>query len=117
MVAALGLEKAAQRARTKLIESLPDRSRRTAQNILARFTLESAVEFADERNRALSLAVRAQSKVKLCFATADERLIHPAAMRLDADGWAVRDEISNDWIPSAKWGRINVSAISYAPVE
>lgn len=113
MVRALGLEHAAQRARTKLIESLPDRSRLTAQDTLARFTVAVSDNRDDERTKALSMAVRARTKVRLRFASAEEQLIHPDAMRLDDFGWAVHDAKTNQWINISDWGRINVSAMRY----
>ena len=113
MVTALGLEQAAQRACTKLIESLPDRSRLIAQETRARFTTELSDGEDDPRTKALSMAVRARTKVRLRFASPDEQLIHPAAMRLDDTGWHVQDAKTDQWIHISHWGRINVSALRY----
>ncbi|MEM6638135.1 MAG: HTH domain-containing protein [Pseudomonadota bacterium] len=113
MVAALGLEQAAKRARAKLIESLPDKSRSEVKATTDAFTLKRSVAVDDRRVRAMALAVRAGTAVRLRFARPDEQLIHPVALTLDDADWSVRDALTRAMIPMARWGRLNVSAMKF----
>ena len=110
MVAALGMRDAAMRARTKLVESLPDRTREQVAGMRERFALDITPEQDDPRIGAIAKAVMAQTEVRLRFASPHERLIHPARMRLSQDGWEVFDQMAADWIAFDDWGRVNISA-------
>ena len=110
LLSALGLENAAKRARAKLIESLPDKSRLIAQATAERFELNRDTVVEDKRVRAMAHAVRAGTLVRLRFATKTEQVIHPAKLELKGDVWAVQDALTGATIAIDDWGRLNVSA-------
>ncbi|MET1412307.1 HTH domain-containing protein [Roseibium sp. HPY-6] len=113
MVSALGLENAAKRAQAKLIESLPDKTRQTVKTVTEQFTLNRETVVDDPRVRAMSLAVRAGTLVRLRFATPEELPIHPIELMLDDTDWSVRDDVTQSLIPLADWGRLNISSIPF----
>lgn len=110
LVAALGLEHASVRAKTKLVESFPDTTRQHVAEMMSRFTVIKEEPLGDPRIRALAMAIQARTEVKLRFASKSEQLIHPVAMEIDPSSWRIRDKLSNTWIESADWGRLNISA-------
>lgn len=110
MIAALDLEDAATRARVKLIESFPDLVRGRVRETMTRFTVEADGPPDDPRIKAMSMAVRARTMVRLRFTNKTEQLIHPIALRFSGTDWAVHDGASDAWISIADWGRLNVSA-------
>lgn len=110
MVSAIGLNQAATRARAKLIESFPDKVRLRVQDMMGRFTVVASDPIDDPRIRALAAAVRARTQVRLRFTTRSEQLVHPMAMQLSGDNWAMHDQVTDDWIAMKDWGRINISA-------
>jgi predicted DNA-binding transcriptional regulator YafY len=114
MIAALGLEDAASLAKTKLVESFPDRTRDHVTEMMSRFTLVAEEPLSDPRVRALALAVQARSEVRLRFGSDAEQLIHPVAMEMDSTSWRVFDALGSVWIALAVWGRLNVSAKRFA---
>lgn len=113
MVSALGLENAAKRAQAKLIESLPDKTRLEVRTATEQFSLNRNTAVDDPRVRAMSLAVRAGTKVRLRFATPDELSIHPVGLALDDTNWSVRDDVTQESIPLDDWGRVNISSIRF----
>ena len=110
MIVALDLEQAARRARAKLIESLPDTSREEAQESALKFILARKTMVDDKHVRAMAMAVRNSTVVRIRFATETMQVIHPTGLMLDGAGWAVKDEISGEVVPAADWGRLNVSS-------
>lgn len=110
MVSALGLENAAKRARAKLIESLPDKTRLEAKAAANRFELTRKSTVEDARVRAMAHAVQARTVVRLRFATPTEQMIHPVKLQLDDANWSVQDDLTEALIPHDAWGRLNVSA-------
>ncbi len=116
MIAALGLKDAATRARVKLIESFPDLVRDRARGTMTRFTVVAEDPPDDPRIKALSIAIRAGTMVRLRFTSSTEQLIHPIGLRLDGADRAVHDAATDDWISIGDWGRINVSAKRFAPL-
>lgn len=110
MIAAIGLGQAATRARAKLIESFPDKVRNRLTDAMERFTVAAPPADDDPRIRAIAQAVRAQTKLRLRFASKSEQLIHPIALHAGQDGWQVHDHLTDAWIDQTSWGRINVSA-------
>lgn len=110
MVSALGLENAAKRAQAKLIESLPDKTRRIAKAAAGQFRLKRDSAVDDARIRAMAHAVHAGTIVRLRFATLAEQTVHPIKLMLDDISWSVRDSLTETWIPMSAWGRLNVSA-------
>ena len=113
LVSALGAEDAARRARAKLVESLPDKSRAAAKRMSETFTVTGDGRQHDPRIKAMAHAVRNRLKVRLRFSTLGENAIHPTAMRLDGADWAVRDGRVDHWVPLSDWGRVNVSALQF----
>ncbi len=110
MMLTLGLKDAAESARAKLIESLPDRTRERVAQMMARFTIVAEHPVDDPRIGALALAVRVRSEVRLRFGSRTEQLIHPVAMELWRQTWSVEDALTKARIESPMWGRVNTSA-------
>ncbi|MEL7113448.1 MAG: hypothetical protein AAGK93_11020, partial [Pseudomonadota bacterium] len=110
MVAALGLKNAAKRARAKLIESLPDKTRQEAKAASSRFELTRPSSVDDARVRAMAHAVQSQTIVRIRFATPSEQVIHPVKLQADEVSWSVHDDRTGDAVSLADWGRLNVSA-------
>ena len=124
-LAQLGLGDAATRAGRKLIESFPDAVRQRAVDGATRFRLTGdghghgrgdggARSAEDPRLPALAAAIRGRQVVRLRAFRDDERVVHPVALVLDADGWLLEDAIA----PAAReaqaaWGDINVSAKTF----
>ena len=112
-LAELGLVDAAARARSKLVESLPDpvrghlnRSRRQV-----RFAPGLGAREPDARVAALMEAVRRRQVVRLDARSANPLVLHPVGLVRQVDGWAVVDEREPDAVvPQARWGTVNVSA-------
>lgn len=117
MTQTLGLEKSAQAARTKLIESFPDRTRERVSQMMARFTVVADDPIDDPRIRALAQAVRKQTAVRLRFGSATEQLIHPVAMEMRGETWSVHDDLAKTRIEIGMWGRVNVSAIRFSTAQ
>ncbi|MEX0285751.1 MAG: helix-turn-helix transcriptional regulator [Paracoccaceae bacterium] len=113
MIGALGLEQAATRARAKLVESFPDRTREHVSTMMKQFRWTADHSGHDARISAMARAVQAQSKVRVQFATDHERLIHPIALALGGDTWRVQDALQEDWLDLQDWGRINISARTF----
>lgn len=110
MVSALGLENAAKRARAKLIESLPDKTRHTAKATTSRFVLNDGEIVHDKRLRAMARAVHAETLVRIRFATKEEQLIHPIRLEKTDNTWRVHDGLTETALPIESWGRLNISA-------
>lgn len=113
-LAALGLDRAAARATTKLVESLPDTSRRIAQQASDRFRLERNPPAPDERVAALAEAVRRRRVVRIRAPRDDVRTVHPAGLVLRGADWWVLDALTGEEIALADCGTINISARQYA---
>ena len=116
MIDLLGLTHAAKRARAKLVESFPDKTRAHVSTAMARFKTNVEIPIDDPRIRALSIAIRARTIVKLRFATTQERVIHPIAIELSGTDCSVKDALRMEWVSMADWGRINVSAMRFPEV-
>ena len=110
MVSALGLENAAKRARAKLIESLPDKTRHEAKATTTKFALDDGEVIHDERLRAMARAVHAETIVRIRFATKEEQVIHPVRLEKTDTTWRVSDGLTETAIPIESWGRLNISA-------
>ena len=112
---ALGVMDAANRARTKLIESLPDQVRSTIESALRRFAFEAppAAE-SDPRVAALADAVRKSRIVRIQARSRTPREIHPIGMTLGPAGWLIIDDLARPYpIPLAACGDINISAHAF----
>ncbi|MEM9574451.1 MAG: hypothetical protein AAF870_04385, partial [Pseudomonadota bacterium] len=113
MIAKIGLGHAALRAKTKLVESFPDITRQRVSQTMERFTLVAEDTVDDPRIRALAMAIRAQTKVRIRFSSKTQQEIHPVAMELNGETWSVKDALTGDWVPIGAWGRLNVSAMRF----
>lgn len=111
MISALGLENAAKRARAKLVESLPDKTRHEAKSTTTRFALNEGEYGHDKRLRAMARAVYAQTIVRVRFATKTEQVIHPVQLERTDTTWRVYDGLTETAVPIEHWGRLNVSAM------
>lgn len=124
-LAQLGLGDAATRAGRKLIESFPDAVRLRALDGATRFRLSGdghghgrgdggARSAEDPRLPALAAAIRGRQVVRLRAFRDDERVVHPVALVLDADGWVLEDAIAPARPePQTAWGDVNVSAKTF----
>lgn len=110
MVSALGLENAAKRARAKLIESLPDKTRQEAKATSLRFVLNDGEAILDKRLRAMARAVHAETIVRVRFATKEVQVIHPVRLEKTDTTWRVYDGLTEKALPIESWGRLNISA-------
>jgi predicted DNA-binding transcriptional regulator YafY len=112
----LGLDDAAARARSKLLESLPDGVREHA------LAAQQRIRFAprragagDPRVRALEEAVRLGRRVRLRATTKRPRTIQPVALVFGAKGWSVIDALAPDEpIALSACGDINILAQRFA---
>ena len=110
-LAALGLAGSAARAKTKIIESLPDSTRGVAQLASARFRLASSEVPEDDRVGALAEAVRRQRVVRIRARESDMRTVHPLGLTLCASGWKVLDGLEPGTpILLSECGTINISS-------
>jgi len=115
-LAELGLADAAARARSKLVESLPDPVRATVQRSQdrVRFVGGGSATDPDRRVRALADAIRARRVVRLDARSPAPVVVHPARLLRSTDEWAVADERAPDIVvPQRRWGTVNVSALSF----
>jgi len=110
---ALGMADAAQRARAKLVESLPNGVREKVSVAMGRYRIEREDPSTDIRVAALAKAVRQKNVVMINARSAPKR-IHPAALRLDGIGWWVKDARSAREIALAECGDLNISAKVFA---
>ncbi len=115
-LADLGMQKAADQARAKLLESLPDGVRDKVQRARSQFRIEPmAGTDPDPRIEALAKAVRDGRIVRIRAKSADARTVHPSALVCGAQGWSVVDAREPDApIPLADWGDLNISARRFA---
>lgn len=109
-LADLGLGPAAARARAKIWEALPDRTRAQMAAARDRFRPPAAEAERDPRRLALARAVREGRVVRLKAHGPAERLVHPEALTLCPGGWLLHDRRSGEAIAEAEWGDINISA-------
>jgi len=115
-LAALGLATAAARARTKMLESFPERVRAAMERASVQFRFASAEpEAIDPRVPALAKALRGRNVVRIQANAADARAIHPVALVMTGEGWEVIDALQPGTpIPVASCGTIAISARCFA---
>lgn len=117
-LADLGMAGAAARARSKLLESLPDAVRERALIASRRFRFAAAVESDpdDVRITALANAIREHRIVRIRAHSPKERVIHPVCLEHGRRGWRVEDDLDPDVsIPLVACGDINVSSKTFEP--
>lgn len=109
---AIGLGKAGEIARQKLIESLPDRSRHILQVMQneVRFEAYQSSE-PDPRIAAISGAIERKNIIRINARSANPRVIHPTALISREDGWCVFDNLTPEIpIQLDECGDLNISA-------
>jgi predicted DNA-binding transcriptional regulator YafY len=107
----IGLGDAARRASTKLIESLPDRTREVIARARSQFQLAlPAAPDADRRVAALALAIRERRMVSVRTGSVDPCDLYPCHLALEAAGWSVTCARSGECVPLAACGDITISA-------
>ncbi len=107
----LGLARAATRAQAKIREAFPDQTRARmirAQTLFHATPMPQAT--ADPRRAALAMAVRRSGIVRLQSRSANPITIHPTALIMSPDGWAVVDALTGKHWPETAWGDIAISA-------
>ncbi len=114
MIAALGLARAAHQARAKLVESFPDQTRHHVQTMMAQFRLAAPAADSDPRIAPLARAIQGQKIVRLRYTSPTEQVVHPTALVFDGAQWQAQDALSHTLISLEDWGRVNISARSFA---
>lgn len=113
-LADLGLASTALRAMAKIWEAFPDQTRIRMAAARDRFRWAASAAAPDARRAALALAVREGRIVRLRHRSRTERAVHPLALILAPDGWALLDARAPDMpLPEADWGNVNISARRY----
>jgi predicted DNA-binding transcriptional regulator YafY len=115
----LQMASAAQSARDKLVESMPELVRRRIRQAQRRFQFRPAPPHQiDARVAALAAAIRDSAITRIQSQSCDPRIIHPVALQFGPSGWAVIDANEpNAPIPISQLGDINISARRFsAPI-
>ncbi len=113
----LNMAAAAQTARDKLLESMPDQVRKRIQLAQRRFQISGNPRHeTDERVAALATAIRNSSVVRIQTKSRAPKTIHPISLKFSSLGWAVIDaERPQVPIPISQLGDINISARCFTP--
>lgn len=110
MVEAVGLGRAADVARSKLVESFPDGVRGAVQEGMRRFQMVPEVQPEDARIAALARAVRGRQIVRIRARSAAPQEVHPVGLRMQGPRWWIEDARSGARIAADDIGDINISA-------
>ncbi len=112
---ALGMDKSAALARSKLLESLPDGVRAAAEIARGRFRFEPPSNAKlDPRVAALVGAIRQRKRVRIRSKSNAPQEIHPVGLTLTGEGWEVQDACPpGRHIPLAECEDINISARTF----
>ena len=108
-IAALGLSDAASRARAKLLESLPDRSRALIATAFARFPRQPQPSDPDPRIAAIASAIRDGLTLRLQSRSKNPISLRPTILTHGVAGWTVFGPPLTEAMPQAEWGDINLS--------
>jgi predicted DNA-binding transcriptional regulator YafY len=106
---ALGLGQAAARAKAKLVESFPDRSRAVMAATFARFPRQEVADEADPRVAAIAGAIRAGQTLRLRARSAAPVHLRPVTLSCGPEGWTVMGPPLDTAVAQADWGDINIS--------
>lgn len=115
-LAELDLVDAAARARSKLVESLPDlvRAHLNRSRERVRFEVGPPVREPDPRVAALLSAIRRRQVVRLDARSASPVTVHPVGLVRQQEGWALVDELEpSSPVPQSNWRTVNVSARTF----
>lgn len=116
-LASLNLAEAAERARSKMLESFPDRVRETISETRRSFRYALDRKSAgDARVAALADAVRNRSIVRIHAKSGSPRVIHPVGLVLGDSGWMIEDAlVPGRPVSLTEAGDINISAHRFEP--
>ena len=109
-LALLGLKAPAERARAKLIESLPDRTRAVMTGAAKSFTRDTAPLPADSRVAAIAAAIRAGQTLRLRARSGAPIILRPQVLHYGHGGWSVFGPPLANPVAQTDWGDINISA-------
>jgi predicted DNA-binding transcriptional regulator YafY len=112
----LGMRAAAERARSKLLESFPDGVREKISRAISQFRFGAPRDAPlDERLPALAKAVREGLIVRVQARSRNPGTVHPAALVLDAQDWTILDARAGKApVRLVDCGDINISAKRFA---
>lgn len=108
-LAALGLAEAAARAKAKLVESLPDRSRAVMAETFARFPRDLPAPRDDPRIAAVAHAIRQGLTLTLRAQSPQPVVLKPTRLGHDATGWSVFGPPLIAAMARQDWGDITLS--------
>jgi predicted DNA-binding transcriptional regulator YafY len=108
-IAALGLGPAAARAKAKLVESFPDRSRAVMATTFARFPRDPDPADTDPRIAAIAGAIRAGLTLRLRARSSNPIALKPTSLIHGPQGWSVFGPPLTAPVPQSDWGDINLS--------
>lgn len=114
---ALGLDKAAGRAKAKLIESFPDRSRAVMARAFAQFPRQAVQPQPDPRIAAIAAAIRAGQRLQLRARSASPLHLRPIILSHGPEGWTVMGPPLDLPVPIGDWGDIHISAAISARLD
>lgn len=116
-LADLNLAEAGDRARSKMLESFPDRVRETISEARQRFRYAVGQRVVvDPRVPALADAIRNRAIVRIRAKSRSPRVIHPVGLVLADAGWMIEDAlVPGQPVPLADAGHINISARRFPP--
>jgi predicted DNA-binding transcriptional regulator YafY len=111
-LAALGRMRDGERARSKLLESMPDALREKLASARRNFRYVASEHAGqDPRVDALAKAVRTGKVVRIIAKSAKPRTVHPECLIMENEGWKLVDALTPDCpIPVSEWGDVNISA-------
>jgi predicted DNA-binding transcriptional regulator YafY len=108
-ITALGLGPAAARARAKLVESFPDRSRSIMATTFARFPRDPDPADTDPRIAAIAGAIRSGLTLRLRARSPNPVALKPTSLIHSPQGWSVFGPPLTAPVPQPDWGDINLS--------
>ena len=109
-LAQLGLKAPAERARAKLIQSFPDRTRAVMAQAARAFPREGATLPSDPRVVAIAAAIRDGMTLRLRARSRAPITLHPQVLACGPDGWSVFGPPLAAPVAQAVWAEINISA-------
>jgi len=114
----LGIADAADRARSKMLESFPDTVRAHIERARRQFDVRQAADRAiDPRIAALADAIRTARIVRIRANFKSPRTIHPVQLIADEEGWSVVDALApKNPIRLSDCADINISAHQFRVV-
>lgn len=114
-ITALGMSSSAKRARSKLIESFPEKVRARILAAQDRFQIGSEDELiSDPRLPAMAAAIKGHQIVRIQSKSMSPRIVHPISLKLTSIDWMLEDALQlGVHIPMGDWHDINISAKTF----